>query len=60
MYWKVQGKKGKVITVKRKVVVCMLVAATPTYGEGPFFFSGVFEHGLGPDWAFDNPTVMVW
>ena len=29
-YWKVQGKKGKVITVKRKVVVCTLAAATPT------------------------------
>jgi hypothetical protein len=31
-YWKVQGKKGKVITVKRKVVVCALAAATPTPG----------------------------
>ena len=29
-YWKVQGKKGKVITIKRKVVVCTLTAATPT------------------------------
>jgi hypothetical protein len=34
MYWKVQGKKGKVITVKRKVVVCALAAATPTLHDG--------------------------
>ena len=34
IYWKAQDKKSKVITIKRKVVVCTVTTATPTLYRG--------------------------
>ena len=61
-YWKVQGKKSKVITIKRKVVVCTVTAATPTNAIMVMYLLGVTceLYASASDDAFQGPIQGLY